>query len=224
MSEATRVAAFFDVDRTLISVNSGELWVRHLWRSGRLSPAWALRSLLWIGQYRLGLLDFEGVIARVAADYRGRDAREVAAEITRFFDAEIASSLCVEGPQRIAEHRAAGHEVALLTSGSRFMAEPVAARLGVEHILCSELEIDDAGVLTGRHQPPACGGAGKIVHAERLAAALGVDLARSFFYTDSYTDLPMLAKVGHPRVINPDARLRRLARARGWEIEAWKPA
>lgn len=224
MSEGQRAAAFFDVDRTLIAVNSGERWVRHLWESGRLSPGWALRSVLWILQYRLGLLDFEGVTARVAADYAGRSVAEVEDELRRWFDAEIAASLCAEGPHRIAEHERAGDLIVLLTSASRFLAAPVAARVGAPHILCTEMEVDDAGRFTGRHVAPACGGAGKVVHAERFAAAHGVDLARSYFYTDSYTDLPMLARVGHPRIINPDTRLRRHARAQGWRIETWNPA
>ena len=224
MSEGLCAAAFFDVDRTLIAVNSGERWVRHLWREGRLSPGWALRSLLWIAQYRLGVLDFEGVTARVAADYAGRPAADVEAEIGRWFDAEIAASLCAEGPLRIAEHRAQGDAIVLLTSASRFLAERVAALVGAAHILCTELEVDPAGALTGRHLPPACGGEGKVRRAERFAAEHGVDLARSYFYTDSYTDLPMLARVGHPRVVNPDRRLRRHARRRGWGIETWNPA
>ena len=98
---------------------------------------------------------------------------------------------------------------------------PLAELLGVPDLLCTELEVVD-GRLTGRHIAPACAGAGKVVYAERYAAEHGVDLGRSYFYTDSYSDLPMLERVGCPRVVNPDPRLRRRARARGWEIERWR--
>ena len=91
----------------------------------------------------------------------------------------------------------------------------------MDHILCSEVEERD-GTLTGLLLPPPCYGPGKVVHAERLAAEQGIDLDRSYFYSDSYTDLPMLERVGEPRVINPDPRLSRAAKQRGWSVERWK--
>jgi phosphoserine phosphatase len=73
----------------------------------------------------------------------------------------------------------------------------------------------------GTHIKPACYGNGKVHWAEQFAREHGVNLDQSWFYTDSYTDLPMLERVGVPRVINPDARLRRHARKRGWATESW---
>ncbi len=222
MSDGSLVAAFFDVDRTLLSVNSGELWARYMWRTGKMPIREAARTLLWILQYRLGFLDFEAVTARAALDYAGRDYAEIADEVLTWFDAEIAMTITAGGRARIAEHRREGHRVALLTTGTRFVAEPVARLLRVdpEDILCTELEVE-AGHLTGRHLPPACGGPGKVARAQSYAERWGLRLERSYFYTDSYSDLPMLSRVGHPRVINPDRRLRRHARKREWEIETW---
>ena len=222
MSDGSAVAAFFDVDRTLLSVNSGELWVRHMWRTGRLPVGEAARSLLWITQYRLGYLDFEAVTRKAAADYAGREFAAVAAEVERWFDAEIARSLTGAGRARVEQHRREGHRVALLTTGTRFVAEPVARLLGVEpnDVLCTELEVAD-GRLTGRHLAPACGGPGKVIRAQRYADVFGLDLGRSYFYSDSYSDVPMLRSVGHPRVVNPDRRLARYARKRRWQIEIW---
>ena len=77
------------------------------------------------------------------------------------------------------------------------------------------------GRFVGTCELPTCFGTGKVHHAERLATAQGFDLATSYFYTDSYSDLPMLLRVGQRRVVNPDARLRRRARREGWSIEAW---
>ncbi|MEZ4379971.1 MAG: HAD family hydrolase [Nannocystaceae bacterium] len=225
MSEGPAIAAFFDVDRTLLAVNSGELWVRHMWREGQLRAGMAARSILWILQYRLGFLDFEAVTSRAARSYVGRSVAEVEREVGAWFDAEIAASMTAAGRRSIADHRAQGHRVALLTSGTRFVAEPVARLLGVasDDVLCTELEVA-GGRLTGRHVPPACGGAGKVRRAEAYAARVGVDLDASFFYTDSYSDLPMLLRVGNPRVVNPDSRLRRFARRRGWPVETWTPS
>jgi len=222
MSDGSGVAAFFDVDRTLLSVNSGELWVRHMWRTGKMSMREAARSLKWITQYRLGFLDFDGVAARAAVDYAGREVAEVAAEVEAWFNVEIASTLLGAGRAQIEEHRRQGHRVALLTTGTRFVADLVAGLLAVEpeDVLCTELEVE-AGRLSGRHLPPACGGPGKVTRALAYADAFALDLARSYFYTDSFSDVPMLCRVGHPRVINPDRRLRRHARKRDWQIELW---
>lgn len=218
---AGRVAAFFDVDHTLIDVNSGAKWLGHAWRTGQVSVAMALRSIGWLVRYRLALLDLEAATALAARPYRGASVAALEAEVRAWFKHEIERRICVEGRDRVAEHRAQGHVLALLTSGTRFSATPLAEILGVEHVLCTDMETE-AGVLTGRHLAPACAGPGKVVHAERFAAEHGVDLAQSFFYTDSLSDLPMLERVGQPRVVNPDPRLKRRARARGWQVERWQ--
>lgn len=222
-TEPTAVAAFFDVDHTLLAVNSARLWVRHQRRTGKMSAARALRSLAWLVRYRLSLLDLEAVTAKAVRDYRGVPVDEVAAETRAWFEAEVARWICPEGQARVARHRQDGHVVALLSSGTRFSVEPLAERLGVEHVICTRLEEQD-GVLTGRHLAPACAGPGKVVLAERFAAEHGIDLSRSYFYTDSFSDLPMLERVGRPQVISPDPRLHRRARARGWPIERWRAA
>jgi len=221
-SEPT-TAAFFDVDHTLLAVNSGSSWLRHMWRTGKIRPLRALQALGWLVRYRLAILDLEAVTTLAVSDYRGGSVAALDGEVREWFAREILKHVCVEAPRRIAEHRANGHVVALLTAGPRFSATPLAELLAVEHVLCTELEAE-AGRLTGRHFPPACAGPGKVVHAERFAAARGIDLSQSYFYTDSYSDLPMLERVGHPRVINPDPRLRRRARVRGWEVETWRAA
>jgi HAD superfamily hydrolase (TIGR01490 family) len=215
------VAAFFDVDHTLIDVSSGRQWLAHMWKHGQLSALQALRSLGWLVRYRLSLLDLEAATGRASRIYAGASASALDAEVRAWFGATIAPRICAEGRAAIAAHRDRGHVLALLTSGTRFSVAPLAELLGVEHVLCTELEAE-GDTLTGRHVAPACAGPGKVVHAERFAADHGVDLARSYFYTDSYTDLPMLQRVGEPRVINPDPRLARAARARGWAVERWR--
>jgi len=216
-----RVAAFFDVDHTLIDVNSGAKWLGYMWRTGQVSVREAVQSLTWLLRYRLALLDLEAVTAIAAQSYRGVSVVTITAAVREWFAREISGRVCVEGRARVADHLAQGHVVALLTSGTRFSATPLAEMLGVEHVLCTDMEVEH-GTLTGKHLAPACAGAGKVVHAERFAAEHGVDLRQSFFYTDSFSDLPMLERVGQPRVINPDVRLRRRARVRGWSVERWR--
>jgi len=214
------IAAFFDVDHTVLEVNSGSKWVGYQWRRGQLTPFQGLLAIKWLVQYRFGLLDFESMTERILASYQGRAVQPIYDEVQRFFEQEVAWSICREARERIAEHRTQGHVVALLTSATRFVLLPLARELDLQHILCTELEVVD-GHLSGRTLGPVCYGHGKVIRAEAFAKEHGVDLSRSFFYTDSVSDLPMLERVGQPRVINPDPRLRRQAARRGWVAQTW---
>ena len=97
---------------------------------------------------------------------------------------------------------------------------PLAASLGIEHVLCTTLGVDSAGLFTG--DASLCYGETKLARATAWASEHGIDLARSSFYTDSVSDLPVLNAVGEPRVVNPDPRLRLRAALQGWPIDIWR--
>jgi len=166
------------------------------------------------------VLDMDAVSALVVADMEGDDELELEDKSREFFAAHVAHHITDLGKQAIAEHRARGHEIALLTSSTRYVAGPLAERLGIEHVLCNRLGVE-GGRFNGTMQKPACYGAGKVHHAEAFCAAHGLDLDRSYFYTDSFSDLPMLERVAGARVVNPDARLSRFAAKVGWEVLSW---
>ena len=107
----------------------------------------------------------------------------------------------------------------MITGSTQFAAGAVAKSLGIEHVLCSNIEVVD-GVFTGRFAN-FCFGQHKVSMAEEFASAHDVDLARSWFYSDSYNDRPMMERVGTAVAVNPDTRLARLAKQRGWAIEQW---
>lgn len=216
-----RIAAFFDIDHTVLEVNSGTKWIGHQWRNRRMGVFELLRALGWSVQYRFGLLDFDSVAGRVIAQYEGQEVAPVEREVAHWFGSEIEATICVEAREQVEHHRAQGHVLVLLTSATRFLSAPVARTLGVEHILCTEVG-EQEGRFTGKYVPPACYGPGKVLRAEHFAAEHGISLENSFFYSDSYSDLPMLERVGEPRVINPDPRLRRAASRRGWAAQIWR--
>jgi len=220
---APQIAAFFDVDHTLIACNSGRKWVEYLWRNGKISVGAALRSVWWLVKYRMSVLDYEAVTREVVAGYAGQSVDEMIREIATWFHAEIEPEICVEGRARIEWHRSQGHMLVLLTSGTFFSVEPLQKILDVPHLVCTQLEIAE-GKLTGHYYPPSCFGPGKLAAGRRFAEQEGIDMANSYFYTDSYSDLPMLLEVGQPRVINPDPRLRRWAGQNRLECETWSPA
>ena len=109
----------------------------------------------------------------------------------------------------------------LLTSSSMYESEAATEHFDLEHFLCTRYEVHD-GVFTGDVVRPICYGKGKVIHAQYFAARHDLDLGQSFFYTDSFSDLPMLRRVGHPRVVNPDLRLRVAALAAGWTVLDWR--
>jgi HAD superfamily hydrolase (TIGR01490 family) len=117
-------------------------------------------------------------------------------------------------------HLEQGHVVAIVSASTQFAVGPLAAHLGIPGQFVSTRLESESGKLTGRVVPPVCFGPGKVVWAERFASEHGVDLDRSYFYTDSISDLPLLERVDHPIVVNPDPRLWRLARQKGWPVES----
>jgi len=208
------------MDLTVLAVNSGTLWVKHLVRRREISAYNLLRSLWWLGLYRLALIDGEVVTAEVAGTVRGQSEAELRRVCDAWFATEVERHITPAARAKVAEHRQKGHLLAVLSSSSPYASEPLAARLGIPHTLCTRLEVE-GGVFTGRVAGPVCFGPGKVRVAEAFAREHDVDLGASWFYSDSYSDLPMLERVGHPVAVNPDVRLRRHARRHGWPAVEW---
>jgi HAD superfamily hydrolase (TIGR01490 family) len=212
-------AAFFDMDNTLLRVDSGMSWVRFLYRRGELPPRMVAKALYWQTLYRLAVLDMDAVFTRLVEDLRGDSEAEMIAKCEIWYRDHVAPEVAPAARVAIEHHRRAGHAIVLATGSTQYAARPVAHALGIEHVLSSMLEVE-GGVFTGR--PAAfCFGRHKVALAERWATHHGVDLAASYFYSDSYNDLPMLERVGTAIAVNPDARLRRHARRRGWATPRW---
>jgi HAD superfamily hydrolase (TIGR01490 family) len=211
------VAAFFDLDGTLIARNSAPLYMRHLRATGQARRRDVARTVYYLWRYKFGLLDIERAVAVSLGWIRGREEAHVRADCQTWYERVIRRHLRPAMAATVAAHRRAGHLPVMLTSATRYLAELVAADVGIEHLLVTQLLVAD-GRFTGEAVRPVCYGEGKTYWAERFAAAQGVDLSLSYFYTDSITDLPVLERVGEPRIVNPDPRLRRVAARRGWPV------
>jgi HAD superfamily hydrolase (TIGR01490 family) len=212
--------AFFDLDRTLLSVNSGSLWVRFEQREGRLSALTALRAAFWLGAYHLGFSRIEPLLLEAIASLAGEEEAVLRQRTTRFFDAEVRHTVRPGARLALARHRAAGDTIALLSSTSMFLADDVRALLDIHHIGCNRFSIHE-GRLTGLPDGPLCFGAGKLHHARLIANTLSEHLQDATFYTDSASDVPAMEEIGHPVAVNPDPTLARIARQRGWPVEDW---
>ena len=214
-------AAFFDLDRTLISINSAFTYARYERRRGRLSLFTFLRASLWMGLYHLSIVDIEKAFARAVEAYRGVHTDELMKLTRQFFHEEVINTIQPGARQVLQTHRDQNHPLVLLTASSPYMSKLAAQTWDLDHWLCNQFPTDDQGFLRGTFEPPLCYGPGKVHRARRWAEQNQIDLEESYFYTDSFSDLPMLEVVRYPRVINPDPRLRRAAIRRGWPIEDW---
>jgi HAD superfamily phosphoserine phosphatase-like hydrolase len=110
---------------------------------------------------------------------------------------------------------------AIVTAASPYAARPLARILRIDHVVSTVLEVDERGYFTGRPEWPLCIGDGKVTRAQKLADEVGFRLEDAIFYTDSVQDLPLVERVGEAVCVNPDPRLRRIAKKRGYRIEKW---
>jgi HAD superfamily hydrolase (TIGR01490 family) len=216
----SRVGAFFDVDRTLVACNTGRLFLRDLRRRGEISFLRALRAMGWMVKYHLSLIDLEVIAGRLAEQLRGWSEKEFAERCQRWVEDDVLPLLLPSALRKIERHRDQGHLLAILSSSPTYVTRPIAQTLGLDEVLSTQFEVE-AGQFTGKLVGPACFGKGKVHWAEDLMARKAVDLDSSWFYTDSYSDMPMLERVGNRVVVNPDPRLKRTARRRGWTVENW---
>jgi HAD superfamily hydrolase (TIGR01490 family) len=216
---ASAEAAFFDLDRTLMAGSSGFHWAREARRAGLISrrrlaaDAWANLRFRLEGSTDAGT---DKVRERVGALIAGRRVRD----LQRLAPRVLARVLPRLYPQMLAvayEHQDSGRRVYIVTAASQEMAQLLAHVLGFDGGIGSRSEIVD-GVYTGRAGGPFAYREGKAEAIRELAAAEGIDLAASWAYSDSESDLPMLRAVGHPVAVNPDAVLARVAREEGWAV------
>jgi HAD superfamily hydrolase (TIGR01490 family) len=216
-----RITAFFDFDRTLIGVNSGRLWVDAERRAGRISRWQLAAASLMFLRYHLSLIDMVEAMNKAISTVAGEPEQDLAERTRQWYAEEVRPHLLPRALQTLEQHREQGHALVLLTTSSPYLSRAVTQDLRLDDYGCTAFEVDEAGRFTGQVVEPVCYGPGKVEHALRIASRHGLDVDASYFYTDSYTDRAMLKKVAHPRVVNPDPRLRRLARQKGWQVLDW---
>jgi HAD superfamily hydrolase (TIGR01490 family) len=217
-----RIGAFFDMDKTLIAENSGSLYMRYRYQRGEIGGLDLLAGLGAYLQYKLGILDIRNWTKRMMVQFRGQEEAELEREARVWFEAMVAATIYPRAAELVREHEERGHVVAIVSGATKFVVRPLAERLGVRHFLYTRLEVED-GRFTGRVVEPICFEEGKIYWIQHFIERHGIDLARSFFYTDSITDLPLLDLVGHPVVVNPDPLLYRTAVRRRWPVRFFEP-
>ena len=192
------------------------------WRyaRGEASLRDMLRVAGWLVGYTFGTLDAQALAERGVQDVSGISERQFRSEIEQWYASKVRHLLTQTGRTEVERHQRAGRPVVLLSAGTEYAVSCFARDLNIDHVLSTTLE-SKGGVLTGRCSE-FCYGGHKVRMAEAWADRHDVDLQSSLFYTDSISDLPMLYRVGSPRIINPDPRLRLHATRKGWPISTWR--
>lgn len=212
-------AAFFDLDKTVIAKSSALAFGRPFFRDGLITRRDVVKAGFAQLMFRLGGADEQQMarirdhIAELCRGWRVDQVRQIVNETLHEL---INPYVYAEAAALIKEHRSAGRDVVVVSSSGEELVRPIAEQLGIADVIATRMVVDD-GRYTGEVAYYAAGPT-KAEAARKLAADRGYDLAASYAYSDSISDVPLLECVGHPTVVNPDRALRRVALERGWPV------
>jgi len=213
-------AAFFDLDKTIIAKSSTLAFTRPLFKAGLLNRATLFKAGIAQAYYQMFDADhdqLERVRRELGELTKGWKQEEVAKLVEETVEEVVAPLVYAEALAIIDEHVRAGRRVVVVSSSPMEIVAPLCRYLGLEDIIATLPEVDAEGRYTGDIEFYAYG-PGKAEAIRAMADRDGIDLAESFAYSDSITDLPMLEAVGHPVAVNPDRELRAIAEERDWQI------
>jgi HAD superfamily hydrolase (TIGR01490 family) len=215
----TRPAAFFDLDKTIIAKSSVMAFGRPFYQGGLINRRALLKSTYAQFVYLVGGADhdqIERMRSYLSQLCKGWDVEQVKAIVAETLHDLIDPLIYDEAAALIEEHHAAGRDVVIVSTSGIEVVEPIGELLGADRIIATRMVVKD-GRFTGDIDYYAFGAA-KAAAVTELAAEEGYDLAASFAYSDSSTDIPLLELVGFPSVVNPDRALRKEAMSRGWPV------
>ncbi|AKK07230.1 hypothetical protein CMUST_14685 [Corynebacterium mustelae] len=217
------VAAFFDLDKTIIATSSAYVYGKEFLNSGLISPAEALHMSMSKASYMFSGHSSEQMDAtrdHLSNLVTGWDVEQIRTIANETMHSVVTPTIYAEARALIADHKAAGHDVVIISASARVLVEPIAKELGVATVIATELE-EENGKFTGNISF-YCKGDAKAEAILSLATRNNYDLSKSYAYSDSATDLPMLQLVGFPNAVNPDRALRRTAIEKNWTIHAFR--
>jgi HAD superfamily hydrolase (TIGR01490 family) len=215
-----RAAAFFDLDKTVIAKSSTLTFSKSFYQGGLINRRAALRTAYAQFVFLVGGMDhdqMERMREYLSALCRGWNVQQVKEIVAETLHDLIDPIIYDEAASLIEEHHTAGRDVVIVSTSGAEVVEPVGELLGADRVVATRMVVGDDGCFTGEVEYYAYGPT-KAEAIRELAASEGYDLERSYAYSDSATDLPMLQAVGYPHAVNPDRALRREALARGWPV------
>lgn len=213
--------AFFDLDRTITGAVSGRLLVTGAYRRGLMKKSDILLALWLSFAYRLKLRDPVAIMNEMILWVKGIKVSDFSDLCSEVVNEDLIPSVFKEAAAEIALHRGNKVRTVLLSSSVRQVCREISAHLGINDIICSELESSE-GLLTGLPLDNLCFGEEKARRLTKYCENHNYSPDNAWYYGDSISDLPALSIVGNPVCVNPDRQLEKEARKRGWKICWWK--
>jgi HAD superfamily hydrolase (TIGR01490 family) len=214
--------ALFDLDHTLLPIDSDYEWSQFLVRIGVLErETYERENDRYLRQYQDGTLDIAEFLRFQLAPLAAHPRATLDAWHRRFMAEVIAPRMLPQARELVGRHAAQGDLIALVTATNAFVTAPIARAFGIGHLVATGIEVGPDGQYTGRPEGTPSFREGKIVRTTEWLASLGHVLSgfeRSWFYSDSRNDLPLLERVTDPVATNPDAVLHATAIDRGWPV------
>jgi HAD superfamily hydrolase (TIGR01490 family) len=214
--------ALFDLDHTLLPIDSDHEWGEFLVRTGAVDAVeFKRRNDGFFEQYKAGTIDPVEYLEFALGTLARFERKELDAMHARFMAEVIEPAILPRARDLLRRHLDAGDLVAIVTATNRYVTAPIAAALGVRHLIAAVPEEDQHGNLTGKLVGLPTQGAGKVIHTHAWLAQMGTtldDFGSSHFYSDSHNDLPLLSVVTHPVATNPNAVLATHATRLGWPL------
>lgn len=223
MSANTPVAAFFDLDKTIIATSSAFAFGKEFLHNGMITrqEAWDLylskAQYMLVGQSSEKMDSTRDALAQMVAGWDVDDIQRITRDTLREV---VAPAIYAEARELIDAHRAKGHHIIIISASAKILVEPIAEELGVDTVVATEMAVEN-GKLTGEITRYLKGDA-KAEAVRQFAAEHGFDLDNSYAYSDSATDIPMLELVGNPVAVNPDRALKKHALTNGWQARTFK--
>ncbi|GAA0561742.1 HAD family hydrolase [Halomonas salifodinae] len=210
--------AIFDLDNTLLSIDSDHAWGEFLLEQGAVDPvSYREANDRFLRDYENGTLDMAAFLEVALRPLAENTPEQLAAWHQQFMASKIEPHILPKGEELLARHRSRGDALLIITATNRFITGPIAKRLGVDDLIAVEPEVVD-GRYTGKVSGVPSYREGKVVRLEAWLEDKEVGLEDAWFYSDSHNDLPLLEKVEHPVAVDPDETLRAEAERRGWRI------
>ncbi len=214
--------ALFDLDHTLIPLDSDYEWGQFLVRIGAVdADAFARRNAGFYAQYEAGTLDPVEYLEFALGTLAQFPRRQLDDWHAQFMDEVIQPAILPVALDLVKRHQDADDQVVIITATNRFVTAPIATAFGVRNLIAAEPVETAQGKITGKLRGIPTSGPGKVAHTNEWLAAQGKTLSsftRSYFYSDSQNDIPLLSAVTHPVATNPNALLKAHAHAQGWPI------
>ncbi len=213
--------AFFDVDGTLLDGSSGNMIIMYMVKEHLLGWDAVWKALKYTTLYKLNVLPYQEVYRWSIEGLANQHIEEMTALLDRIYETYLLPKFFEEGRDCIRKHRKRGDFTVIATAVGEYMAEKVRAQFEVDDKICAIAPVRD-GRVTTEYEMPLPYAEGKLELARSMAEERGVSLSDCYFYSDSASDLPLLAAVGHPVLVNPQWELRRQVKGKHWPVERWK--